>query len=197
MAGLIASYDAMSEKNRAIAVGNIIGHMAAMFRVHPDRIDAWIAPIKQKRMEALAVIALGLAGREDKAMEFARLRRVDPAMVMTVYSSPGGDTFPAPQARWHNLAVADLLKDFGTLESMPQDYGWHQDVLWSAAITWRDGTIALRILERMDESFEALDLQPGALPLDSNNEAATRKWFHELVQRKGLAAAQQEALQIL
>jgi hypothetical protein len=197
MAGLIGSYDAMSETRLAVAVGNVIGHMAAMFRLHPDRIDAWVAPIKKKRMEALAVIALGLAGRQDKGVEFARLRKVDPAMVMTIYSSPGGDTFPAPQAQWRNLAVADLLKEFGTLETMPQTFGWHQDVLWSAAITWRDGTIALRILVRMDEVFEKLDLQPGALPLDSNNEAATRKWFHALVQRKGLAAAQEDALQVL
>lgn len=197
MAGSIASYDAMSETKRAIGVGNIVGHMAAMFRLHPDRIDAWIAPIKTRRMEALAVISLGLAGDQDEAAEFARLRKVDPAMIMAIISSSGGDAFPAEQPRWHNLAVADLLKEFGTLESMPQTFGWHQDVLWSAATAWRDGTIALRILERMDELFDSLDLQPGALPLDRNNEAASRKWFHELARRRGLEAAQQEALDVL
>lgn len=187
----IVEYDGWPESQLAKASGNIIGQFAAMFRSYPDRVDDWLSPIANRRVAIFAVIALRLADDPTKARAFAMRRQIDSAAIQTVLFFPGGDRFPQPLPRWRHAAFDDILDVVGTIETTAQVTAWQQDILWSAAIVWQDGTVALRILDRMDELFRHRGIEPDQLPTSPSSPdlGGLRERTKAIEARDGIAAA--------
>ncbi|WP_421726296.1 hypothetical protein [Bauldia sp.] len=146
----IKIYNAWPEELLAKASGNIIGEFATLFRQNPDRVDSWLATMTDDRVRSFAVVALSLADDTPKAEAFAIESGLETGEVASVLFYFAGDSFPPPMDL-SGQPIGPLLADLGTLDSMTQVTGWHQDVLWSAALIQRDGTPAIQILEQMDE----------------------------------------------
>jgi hypothetical protein len=121
----IANQDGFPEARQALAIGNIVGHLAAMFRSYPNRADDWLSSIANKRVAVFAVVALGLAGDPAKAKEFAHRRNIGSADLLSVLLYPGGDRFPLPQAAFAKVPLGDIRAHNGTLEQMRQELPWH------------------------------------------------------------------------
>jgi hypothetical protein len=132
LAGFIAEYNGWPEEKQANGTGSIIGQFTALFRRHPDRLEAWLVAIESERIVTFAIVGLGLAGDPARAEKLANERKIDPALLASTLLYRGGPQFfpisgPVPP-------IGELLARNGTIETMKQRLAWHQDVLWAGGI---------------------------------------------------------------
>jgi len=186
----IATYNAWPDAQQARAVGGVIGQMAGMFRLYPERLDAWLAVIDDDRIETFATFALTFAGDPRRAVEFAAERGIGTDNVLSVLFFSGGEQFPDTAGLAPDISPSEIFDELGPLETMPQNLGWHQDVLWGAALAMRDGKIAARILARMDGLFDTYGIEAGTVPLQERLDAGEFDAARAVIAaREGRAAA--------
>lgn len=136
---MIEEFDKAPEPKQAQAIGNLVGLSAGMFPQCPDRVESWIAGVKNERLATFAIVGLGLAGNADRGEKLAKERSIDPLLLASTILYQGGAQFIS--ARPPVPPVAQQLGYVGTIDTMKQLWALHQDILWSVAFVTHVGML--------------------------------------------------------
>lgn len=152
----ITAFDGLTDTELANANGSVIGLFAQWFRRSPHRTEDWFMLAHSQTVRAQAIVGLAMIDRRDSAVWLAETYNVPARAVWRAANFQGGNNWP-PGGEGQTLS--SVIYGIGSIDTLPIDLAWQQDLMWVSAFITRDPRYAHRVLASADLQMDAATKQ--------------------------------------
>jgi hypothetical protein len=150
VADWIADFDSLSESQIPNANGSIIGLFAQWFRRSPHRVEDWLMLPRSDAIKAQALVGLAMIGQREQAISLAQAHGVSAQSMWRSANFVGGTDWPYGGGTHSH---ADVVREIPSIDTMPIERAWEQDLMWLSAFVTHDNQYTHRILAAADRQF--------------------------------------------